>query len=143
MGTKLISRIIPAVLLLAVIVALLIFYGVTLTRDDNLGITEENLAKQAKVSGSAGSGFAFDDSELTTWSVGEKGAEAVLSFDGFKDVNALLLNENGFNVTRFSVYYDDGNDWQLCYRQNEIGINRLATFYTVKAKGLKIVIDDY
>lgn len=143
MSKKVVLRIIPSVLLVAVIAALLIFYGVTLTRDDNLGITEENLARGATVSGSAGSGFAFDNSDFTTWSVSEKGAEAVLTFDGFKDVNALLLNENGFNVTRFSVYYDDGENWQLCYRQNEIGINRLATFYTVKAKGIKLVIDDY
>ena len=143
MSKKTVARIIPAVLLLTVIVALLIFYAVTLTRDDDLGITEENLAEGATVSGSAGSGLAFDDSKLTTWTVSEKGAEAVVAFDGFKEVNALLLNENGFNVTRFSVYYDDGEDWQLCYRQNEMGINRLATFYTVKAKAIKLVIDDY
>lgn len=143
MRIKLIYRILPAILLLAILVALLIFYGVTLTRDNDLGITEENLAKHAEISGSAGSGFAFDDSMLTTWSVNQKGAEAVLTFDDYKEVNALLLNENGLNVTKFSVYYDDGESWQLCYRQNEIGINRLATFYTVKAKGLKLVIDDY
>lgn len=143
MNGKLIFRTVPAVLALVIVIALLIFYGVTLTRDDNLGITEDNLAKQAKVSGSAGSGFAFDDSRLTTWTVTQKGAEAVLSFDETVDVNALLLNENGFNVTRFSVYYDDGEEWRLCYRQNEIGINRLATFYTVKAKGIKLVIDDF
>ncbi len=143
MSKKIVIRIIPAVLLLVIIAALLIFYCVTLTRDNKLNITEDNLAEQAEVSGSGGSGFAFDNSALTTWTVNQKGAEAVLTFDDFKDVNALLLNENGFNVTAFSVYYDDGEEWQLCYRQNEIGINRLATFYTVKAKAIKLVIDDF
>lgn len=143
MSKKAVFKVLPAILLLAIIVSLLIFYGITLNRDDKLGIVEENLAEEATVSGSAGSAFAFDGSKLTTWTVSEKGAEAVVCFDAFKDVNALLLNENGYNVTQFSVYYDDGENWQLCYRQNEIGINRLATFYTVRAKGIKLVIDDF
>lgn len=116
MSKKAVFKVLPAILLLAIIVSLLIFYGITLNRDDKLGIVEENLAEEATVSGSAGSAFAFDGSKLTTWTVSEKGAEAVVCFDAFKDVNALLLNENGYNVTQFSVYYDDGENWQLCYR---------------------------
>ena len=142
MSRKTVLRVLPAVLLAAVAVVILIFYAATLTKDDGLGIVEPDISDGAAVSGSAGSALAFDGSDLTFWSVGSKGAEAVVSFGGFYDVNALLLNEIGFNVTRFSVYYDDGSKWILCYRQNEIGINRLATFYTVRAKAIKIVVDD-
>ena len=142
MSRKTVLRVLPAVLLAEVAVVILIFYAATLTKDDGLGIVEPDISDGAAVSGSAGSALAFDGSDLTFWSVGSKGAEAVVSFGGFYDVNALLLNEIGFNVTRFSVYYDDGSEWILCYRQNEIGINRLATFYTVRAKAIKIVVDD-
>lgn len=67
----------------------------------------------------------------------------MLSFDTTQEVNALLINENGYNVSAFSIYYDNGDGWKLCYRQSEIGINKLATFYTVKADRLKLVIDDF
>ena len=143
MKAKILSRMIPVILIVAIIAGLIIFYGVTLDRDDNLSITKTNLVSLASVSGNTGSKFAFDDSKMTVWSVNKKGSEAVISFDDYQNVNALLLNENGYNVKQFSVYYDDGDGWKLCYRQNEIGVNRLATFYTVKAKAVKIVIDDF
>lgn len=143
MRSNIILKTISAVTVVILIVAVLVFFGVTLNRDNNLSITETNLTSLARISGDTGSSFAFDKSMLTVWSVDKRESEAVITFDDFVDVNALLLNENGYNVKRFSVYYFDGSEWNLCYRQNEIGINRLATFYTVRAKAIKVVIDDF
>ena len=122
---------------------MLIFYGVTLSGDNNLGITEENLADGATVYGSAGAGMAFDSGRMTAWNVSEKGAEAVVDFGQEREINALLLNETGYNVKQFSVYYENGGEWELCYRQCEIGVDRLATFYPVTTKKIKVVIDDF
>ena len=133
----------PLVVAAVLAVALLIFYGVTLSRDNNLGITEENLAKTAQISGSGGAAMAFDNSKMTAWNVSSKGAEAVIDFGAEREVNALLLNETGYNVKQFSVYYIAGGEWELCYRQCEIGENRLATFYGVTTNKIKVVIDDF
>ena len=133
----------PLVVAAVLAVALLIFYGVTLSRDNNLGIKEENLADGATVSGSAGAGMAFDSGRMTAWNVSEKGAEAVVDFGQEREINALLLNETGYNVKQFSVYYENGGEWELCYRQCEIGVDRLATFYPVTTKKIKVVIDDF
>lgn len=133
----------PLVVAAVLAVALLIFYGVTLSKDNNLGITEENLADGATVYGSAGAGMAFDSGRMTAWNVSEKGAEAVVDFGQEREINALLLNETGYNVKQFSVYYENGGEWELCYRQCEIGVDRLATFYPVTTKKIKVVIDDF
>lgn len=133
----------PLVVAAVLTVALLIFYGVTLSKDNNLGITEENLADGATVYGSAGAGMAFDSGRMTAWNVSEKGAEAVVDFGQEREINALLLNETGYNVKQFSVYYENGGEWELCYRQCEIGVDRLATFYPVTTKKIKVVIDDF
>lgn len=133
----------PLVVAAVLAVALLIFYGVTLSKDNNLGITEENLADGAMVYGSAGAGMAFDSGRMTAWNVSEKGAEAVVDFGQEREINALLLNETGYNVKQFSVYYENGGEWELCYRQCEIGVDRLATFYPVTTKKIKVVIDDF
>ena len=133
----------PLVVAAVLAVALLIFYGVTLSGDNNLGITEENLADGATVYGSAGAGMAFDSGRMTAWNVSEKGAEAVVDFGQEREINALLLNETGYNVKQFSVYYENGGGWELCYRQCEIGVDRLATFYPVTTKKIKVVIDDF
>ncbi len=133
----------PLVVAAVLAVALLIFYGVTLSGDNNLGITEENLADGATVYGSAGAGMAFDSGRMTAWNVSEKGAEAVVDFGQEREINALLLNETGYNVKQFSVYYENGGEWELCYRQCEIGVDRLATFYPVTTKKIKVVIDDF
>lgn len=143
MKSKLLIKILPIILIVVILATLLVFYGVALNKDNNLNITETNLASTASISGDTGSKLAFDDNMLTVWLVNKKGMQAVVEFDEFKNINALLINENGYNVRQFSVYYNDGENWKLCYRQNEIGINRLATFYTVKAKAIKIVIDDF
>lgn len=133
-----------ALLILVVILSsLVIFYAVAFARDNNLGIDEKNLGEIASVSGSVGSKMAFDKSSMTAWTVSSRNSEAVAIFDDYTEINAVLLNEIGYNVNKFSIYYDDGNQWQLCYRQNEMGINKLATFYTVKAKGIKVVIDEF
>lgn len=133
----------PLVVAAVLAVALLIFYGVTLFGNNNLGITEENLADGATVYGSAGAGMAFDSGRMTAWNVSEKGAEAVVDFGQEREINALLLNETGYNVKQFSVYYENGGEWELCYRQCEIGVDRLATFYPVTTKKIKVVIDDF
>ena len=133
----------PLVVAAVLAVALLIFYGVTLSKDNNPGITEENLADGATVYGSAGAGMAFDSGRMTAWNVSEKGAEAVVDFGQEREINALLLNETGYNVKQFSVYYENGGEWELCYRQCEIGVDRLATFYPVTTKKIKVVIDDF
>lgn len=133
----------PLVVAAVLAVALLIFYGVTLSKNNNLGITEENLADGATVYGSAGAGMAFDSGRMTAWNVSEKGAEAVVDFGQEREINALLLNETGYNVKQFFVYYENGGEWELCYRQCEIGVDRLATFYPVTTKKIKVVIDDF
>lgn len=133
----------PLVVAAVLAVALLIFYGVTLSKGNNLGITEENLADGVTVYGSAGAGMAFDSGRMTAWNVSEKGAEAVVDFGQEREINALLLNETGYNVKQFSVYYENGGEWELCYRQCEIGVDRLATFYPVTTKKIKVVIDDF
>lgn len=133
----------PLLTLVVILASLGIFYAVALVRDNNLGIYEKNLGEVASVSGSVGSKMAFDKTAMTSWLVSSRNAEAVATFDEYTAVNAVLLNEVGYNVSKFSIYYDDGQEWRLCYRQNEMGINKLATFYTVKAKGIKVVIDDF
>ena len=140
---KILKKIWPLAVIAVIASALLIFYGVTLSRDNNLGITEENLAKTAQISGSGGAAMAFDNSKMTAWNVSSKGAEAVIDFGTEREVNALLLNETGYNVKQFSVYYIAGGEWELCYRQCEIGENRLATFYGVTTNKIKVVIDDF
>lgn len=133
----------PLAVAAIIAVALLIFYSVTLSRDNNLGITEENLADGAAVSGSAGASMAFDSTKMTAWNVSKKGAEAVIDFGEEKEINALLLSETGYNVKQFSVYSEGGGEWELIYRQCEIGENRLATFYPVTTSKIKVVIDDF
>lgn len=97
----------------------------------------------AKVITKGSSKKAFDSNRLSAWSVSQKNSEALLEFPNETEINALLLNEIGHNTQRFSVYYANGENWTLCYRQNEIGINRLATFYPVKTNKVKIVIEDF
>lgn len=132
----------PLVSLLLIVAILVGFYAVTLNRGNHLDIQESNLAVGAQVKGDFSSRFAADSSKLTSWLVSKPGKEIRVAFDEPCLLNALLLNEIGHNVKGFSIYYLDGGDWKLCYRQNEIGINRLATFYTVETKELRIVIDD-
>lgn len=140
---KTLLKLVPLVLIIVIVFSLLIFFCCGLTRDNGLNITENNLAVEATISGSAGCKAAFDKSSITSWSVPKAGAEVVVDFGKDTEVNTLLLNEVGFNVKQFSVYAEQGDDWNLIYKQNEIGINRLATFYTVSTKKLKIVINDY
>lgn len=130
-------------MLIVLVSSMLIFYAVTLSKDNNLNIHEANLSKDAKISGSSGVKNAFDKNALSAWTISSRKNECVITFDDYTDVNALLINERGFNVKKYSVYYNDGADWNLCYQQNEIGINRLATFYTVSAKALKIEVNEY
>lgn len=65
MRNKVICKFIPAIVLVAVMLTLVVFYAVTLNRDNDLDISEVNLARSGEVSGSAGSGLAFDGSALT------------------------------------------------------------------------------
>lgn len=59
------KRILPLILISAIIISSLIFFGVTLSRDDGLGIDEPDLSRAAEVSGSAGCKSAFDSSRVT------------------------------------------------------------------------------
>lgn len=140
---RFLSKTWPLLMLVIILASLMIFYAVALVRDNNLGIHEKNLGEVASIDGGVGSKMAFDKSSMTSWLVNSRAAEAVARFDDYTEVNAVLLNEVGYNVVKFSIYYDSGEQWQLCYRQNEMGINKLATFYTVKTKGIKVVIDDF
>ncbi|MGN0771669.1 MAG: glycosyl hydrolase family 18 protein [Christensenellales bacterium] len=139
---KVLLKAVPLLLVVALLCSLLIFYGVTLNRDDGLNITETDLARSASISGSTGCKAAFDGSKMTSWSFAGSGKEVVIDFGDEQQINALLLNEVGFNVKQFSIYVDNDGEWELKYRQNEIGINRLATFYTVSTSKIKITFDD-
>lgn len=140
---KLALKLIPLFLVIIIAMSLLIFYCSALNRDDGLNIYEQNLAEKAEINGSFGCRSAFDKSKVTSWIVNEKGAEAVIDFGKLTEVNALLLNEVGYNVKEYSIFADQNGEWKLIYKQNEIGINRLSTFYDVTTEKIKIVIDDY
>ncbi len=139
---RVIKRILPLIAVIAIVASSLIFFGVTLSRDDGLNISEPNLASSATISGSAGCGAAFDNSRVTGWNIPCGGKEAIVHFGETESVNALVLNEVGFNITKFSIYFHIDGEWELCYRQNEIGVNRLATFYTVVTDKIKITVDE-
>lgn len=140
---KLILKLVPVILIVIIALSLLIFYCCGLSRDNGLNITEINLAENATISGTSGCKAAFDKSSVTSWSVSRKNAEAIVDFGKNTELNALLMNEVGLNVKQFSIYTEVNDDWHLIYKQNEIGINRLATFSTISASKIKIVIDDY
>lgn len=136
-------KLIPLVLVVIIAISLLIFYCCSLNRDNGLNIYEQNLAETAKINGTAGCKAAFDKSSVTSWSIGKKGAEAIVDFEKPTQVNALLLNEVGYNVKEYSIYAEQDDAWKLVYKQNEIGINRLSTFYDVTTSKIKIVIDEF
>lgn len=140
---KIVAKLIPLVLVVIIGSSLLIFYCCGLNRNNGLNIHEQNLAEVAKITGSAGCKSAFDKSNVTSWGVTKKGAEVVLEFDKPTTINALLMNEVGFNVKEYSIFAEQDNEWKLVYKQNEVGINRLSTFYAVSTQKLKIVIDDF
>lgn len=140
---KILHRILPILLIVVVLLSMLVFYACTLTKDNGLNIDQPDLAASAEIKGQAGSSLAFDGNMLTYWSLYGDKPQTEIIFDSPKEVNALLLNEIGYNVQQFSVYYDDGEGYKLCYRQNEIGQNRIASFYAVTANKIKIVIDKY
>lgn len=137
------KKIWPLVIAAVIACSMLIFYGAAFARGNGLDITEENLAENASISGSSGSGAAFDGSRMTAWHITSAGAEAVIELPERSEVNAFLLNESGFNMQQFSVYAETDGEWELVYRQCEIGVNRLATFYPVRAKRFKVVIDKF
>lgn len=137
------KKIWPLIIIAAIVCGMLIFYGAAFARDNGLDIAEENLAADARISGASGSGAAFDDSRMTAWSVTSQGAEAIIELAEESTVNTFLLNESGFNVQQFSIYAEQGGEWELVYRQCEIGVDRLATFYPVKASRFKIAIDKF
>lgn len=140
---KLALRFIPLVLVVVMAVSLWIFYCHGLGRDNELNIHEANLAETAEINGSAGCKAAFDRSKITSWGIAKKGAEAIVDFGEARQVNALLLNEVGYNVKEYSIYADIDGEWKLIYKQNEIGINRLSTFYDVTTQKIKVVVDDF
>lgn len=140
---KVILKLIPLILVVMLSLMMLIFYCCGLTRDNGLNITEANLAEKATIVGTSGCKAAFDKSSITSWSISKKGAEAVVDLGEVKEVNTLLLNEVGLNVKQFSIYAEIADEWQLIYKQTEIGSNRLATFYTISTQKIKVVIDDY
>lgn len=139
---KVMKLCLPLVVFVLILSSVLIFYSATLSRDNNLNITEVNLCADATISGSASSKNAFDKSALSAWSVSKGGDEVVITFPQKQDVNALVINENGFNVKKYAIYYQNGEDWELCYRSYEIGINRVASFYTVNTAKLKVVVEE-
>lgn len=140
---KILKRGWSLIALALVLTIILSFYAVTLNRDNHLNIKEMDLSGNAEISGDSGGRFAVDGSMLTSWLVTSPGEELSITFEKPRKVNALLLNEMGHNVKKYSVYYLDGSEWRLCYQQNEIGINRLATFYQIETSGIKIVIDAF
>lgn len=85
----------------------------------------------------------IDDNKMTSWTFAAAGSQAIVDFGEEKEINALLLNEIGHNVKQFSIYTMHDGEWELKYRQNEIGVNRLATFYTVKTNKVKITFDQF
>lgn len=143
MKKKVLYKVLPLMAVIVLLISTLAFYLITLNRGNNLNIIEPNLRATAQVKGNIGCKMAFDKSPVTFWNISSANQEAEVMFDQEKEVNALLLNEIGHNVKKFSVYYFKDNQWELCYQQNEIGLNRLATFYPVKTKGIKIVVDEF
>lgn len=140
---KIWKRTFPLALLALVLAGLTAFYAVTLNRSAPLAITEPNLARGARVTGCATAALAADANRLSACLVTRRGQALEIGLGQEQTVNALLLNEIGQNIRQFSVWYKTGGEWALCYRQNEVGINRLATFYPVETDALKIVIDDF
>ncbi|MGN0789078.1 MAG: glycosyl hydrolase family 18 protein, partial [Christensenellales bacterium] len=140
---KVLQKALPLIIVAVMLCSLLIFFGVALNRDDGLGVTETNLALGASIQGGAGCKSAFDDNKMTSWTFAAAGSQAIVDFGEEKEINALLLNEIGHNVKQFSIYTMHDGEWELKYRQNEIGVNRLATFYTVKTNKVKITFDQF
>lgn len=141
---KVIKKIWP-ILTIAVIFAVLMptFYSLTLSKDNGLNIKEVNLVENASVSGTGNYKNAFDDSNMTAWTINKKNAECIIEFASEKQVNALLLNEVGFNIKEYAIYFDNNGKWELCYKQNDMGKNKLASFYSISTKKIKLVINNF
>jgi hypothetical protein len=138
-----------SIIFIVLIVVIASFFGGlyihNINRDYELNITEENLVKKAITDNNSGSfKRALDNSLITSWVIRKKDSELIFEFNSPEDINTVLINEAGLNITLYSIYYsDNAGNWQLCYRQNEIGQLRLATFRQVNTTGLKIVINDF
>lgn len=84
-------------------IIILIFYAVTLNREHHLNIAETDLSELAEIGGDSGGKYAVDGSRLTFWPVFSPGREITVTFQSSQTVNALLLNEIGYNVTQYSA----------------------------------------
>lgn len=136
------KKFIPLIMALLIIAIAFIFYNVTLNRDNGLNIKEVNLAKGAETTGGFLGSMSTDGNMVSSWIILKPQSEITISFDTPTDINTLLLNETGYNITSYSVYYLTDGDWIKCYEQNEIGINRLATFDRINTTAIKLVVND-
>ncbi len=136
------------VILIIIILSTTMLGGIfirNINKDYELNISETNLANKAIISGNNSTyKRALDGNSLTSWVIKEKQAEIIFEFESREDINMILINELGLNITLYSIYYlDEVNSWKLCYKQNEIGQLRLATFNEIRTTRIRIVINDF
>lgn len=118
--------------LLAPILALCLILSVAgctskATLNSSQFITQENLAKNIKPSGS-----------LT----GKEGASFELNFSGVTTFNTVVLKEKGSNITEFSIQIinPETQSYETIYTQDEIGAYRYCAFDKVTTSGIRVLI---
>lgn len=89
----------------------------------------------------------LDKNPNTYWTTDENVKNASLEIDFGKEIefNRFLMQENimlGQRVKRFSLQVWDGNDYKTITTQTTIGYKRILRLQTIKARKLKLIIED-
>ena len=71
------------------------------------------------------------------------GGEAVIDLGESCDFNTIILKEKGLNVQKFSISVSDDNEsFTQIYANDKIEFHRLCTFDTVKARYVKLTVEE-
>lgn len=71
------------------------------------------------------------------------GAESVIDLGESCDFNSVILKEKGLNVQKFSISVSDDNEsFTQIYANDKIEFHRLCTFDTVKARYVKLTVEE-
>lgn len=140
---KKIGIICVVILLLAGILCAAIIAG-CFTAKGETDIFYENLIEGADITASEDSNqvSALQDGS-GVWTAKTQGAFVEINFPKMVKLNTIILKEKTDHVRLFTIYFFNGTDYELLYRQDRIDIFRLCATETIETSKLKIVFDEF
>lgn len=106
-------------------------------------MTSENVAKGAKVSGDITNKIKLVNGKYSDYATltSIKNAEVIIDLGKEREINSVILKENGFNCMSFDIAVSvDGKNFKTVHKGDKIEYQRLCTFPTAICRYIRLSV---